>query len=394
MPALTLRLCLTALFLLAATGCDSEDPGDDDVAGAVFTMTNAATSNEVVVFQRATDGALTRMASVATGGRGSGPPDMFPSDPFGSQDAVILSADHRFLFVVNAGSNEVSSFRVADDGAVALIGKAPSGGGFPLSLTLRGDLLYVLNSAGPGNISGLRVAADGTLTPLAGSTQPLSGIDTPLPGNAVAPADVNFSPDGRMLVVTEKATSMIDVYQVGTNGLPGPPNVQPSVTPTPFGAEFDRNGFLVVSETNATGPRMPVPNGASVTSYRLSAAGVLSPVSAAVPTRQTAACWIEITADNRYAYTTNTASGTITGFRLGADGTLVSLNPSDGLTATVGPMSVLLDMAISGEYLYVLAVGNNGVSGFHIESDGRLTAVPAATVGGLPGASTEGLAAF
>ena len=390
---LGLLLLVTTLFALP--GCDSNNPVEEQF-GAVFAMTNAAAGNEVVVFRRAADGGLTRVGAVATGGNGSGPPSMAPPfDPLGSQEALILSADNAFLFVVNAGSNSISSFRVEDDGNVSLIGTVASGGGFPVSLTLNNDLLYVLNAGGAGNISGFRVAADGMLTALANSTRPLSGTDTPLPNDMVAPATVAFSPDGSHLVVTEKATSLIDVYTVGSDGLPSAPSVQMSAAPTPFGAEFDRNGFFIVSEANAPmGPTMPVPDGSSVSSYALAADGTLSTVTGVARTEETAACWVEITEDGRYVYTTNTASGTITGFSIGADGTLTSLDPSDGVTADLGAMSVLLEMAVAGEYLYVLAAGNGEVNGFRIETDGSLTAVPGATVGGLPGSSTEGLAAF
>jgi hypothetical protein len=46
------------------------------------------------------------------------------------------------------------------------------------------------------------------LSPLPGSTRPLTG------GVAADPAEVNFSPDGDFLIVTEKATNLIDTYTV------------------------------------------------------------------------------------------------------------------------------------------------------------------------------------
>lgn len=256
------------------------------------------------------------------------------------------------------------------------------------------DLLYVLNGQGDGgNISGFRVDDGGNLNPLQGSTRPLSGADTPLPGNAVAPADVQFSPDGNFLAVTEKATSLIDIYIVGDDGIASQSNTQPSLVPTPFGTEFDENGFYIVSETNASGPRHPRPDSSSVSTYIIAADGTLTPVTQSIATNQTAACWIVITEDNRFVYDTNTAAGTIFGFNLNADGTLSALNPQDGITADLGDGSVLLDMAIADNFLYVLSAGNGEVNGFRIESNGSLTAVPGATVGNLPGGSVEGLAA-
>ncbi len=375
-----------------ARGKPSDTP---NASGAVFVMTNAADDNEVVVYSRAVNGRLTRVGEFSTGGQGSGTPPV--RDPLGSQDALILSDDLRFLFAVNAGSNEVSSFRVAADGlSLTLVNKASSGGVRPVSLTQHGALLYVVNAGGGGgNISGLTVAADGALRPLSGSTQPLSGTDTPLPDNTVAPASIRFSPDGGLLAVTEKATSLIDVYVVGSDGRPGPPNVQPSVGRTPFGADFDSRGFYIVSETNATAPRTPVPDGGSVSSYSLTATtGTLNVISGEVPTEESAPCWIQITPDDRYVYTTNTASGTITGFRLGANGSLTSLDPGDGITADIGDGSVPLGMAISGRFLYVLTAGEGGVSAFRIRNQGGLTNLRNFGAGGLPAETVEGIAAF
>jgi 6-phosphogluconolactonase (cycloisomerase 2 family) len=387
-------LLITTLFALPA--CDSDDPEDpEEEFGAVYTMTNAADGNEVVAFRRADDGGLTRIGAVSAGGNGSGPPAVLPVDPLESQDPLILSDDNRFLFVVNAGNDTIASFRVQDDGSVVLVGAVASGGGFPTSLAVNGDLLYVLNAAGQGNISGFRVGTDGALTPLANSTRPLSGTPTPPPLNGfVAPGNVSFSPDGRHLVATEKATDLIDVYVVGSDGTPSAPNVQASAGPTPFGGEFSGSGVFIVSDANAANPLMPVPGGSSVSSYTLAADGTLTTASAAVPTLGTAACWIEVSDDDRYVYTTNTLSDTITGFRLGADGTLTALDPADGVTAQLAATSFPLDMAFAGEFMYALAAGGGVVNGFRVEEDGSLTALPGATVGGLPGPTVEGLAAF
>ena len=79
-------------------------------AGAVYALTNAPTGNEVVVWDRADDGSLTPAGSYATGGLGSGA-------GLGSQGAIILSKDNRWLFAVNAGSNDISSFRGRRPGA-------------------------------------------------------------------------------------------------------------------------------------------------------------------------------------------------------------------------------------------------------------------------------------
>ncbi|MGD2055575.1 MAG: beta-propeller fold lactonase family protein [Gammaproteobacteria bacterium] len=129
-------------------------------AGAVYAMTNADTGNEVVVYDRDAHGRLTQADSYPTDGLDSGG----QLDPLGSQGSLILSLDRRWLIAVNAGSNEISVFRVRRN-RLTLTDTAGSGGLFPTSLTLDRNLLYVLN-AGDGTVGAFRMNANGTLTDL------------------------------------------------------------------------------------------------------------------------------------------------------------------------------------------------------------------------------------
>src|SRR5436190_16556477 len=176
--------------------------------GAVYTLTNQVAGNAVAVFTRGADGRLAAAGTVATGGAGTGA-------SLGSQSAVSLSDDGRRLFAVNAGSNDVSVFAVSPAG-LALASRTAAGGTLPISLTVHGNVLYVLNAGGSGNISGFTAGTSGDLTPIAGATLPLSG-------STVGPADVQFSPDGRHLVVTEKNTNLLDVYAVDASGVAAGP---------------------------------------------------------------------------------------------------------------------------------------------------------------------------
>src|SRR6184192_3431600 len=183
---------------------DADVTGDLAGPGAVYTLTNQVGGNAVAVFMRGADGRLASAGSVATGGTGTGA-------SLGSQGAVSLSNDGRRLFAVNAGSNDLSVFAVSPAG-LALASRTASGGTLPISLTVHGNVLYVLNAGGTGNISGLAVGTSGALTAIAGTTLPLSGSN-------VGPAQVSFRPDGRRLVVTEKNTNQLDVYAVDENGI-------------------------------------------------------------------------------------------------------------------------------------------------------------------------------
>jgi 6-phosphogluconolactonase len=337
-------------------------------AGAVYTMTNDAVSNSVLVFHRKADGSLIPGDSVATGGQGSG-------GGLGNQGSVVLSQGDRWLFAVNAGSSEVSAFKVTRTGLV-LTDKVSSGGIQPISLTVHRDLLYVLNAGGAGNISGFRVSHRGKLSPLAGSIQPLSGAGTD-------PAAIAFSPWRNVLVVTEKATNQILTYTVGRDDLASGPMVHASSGATPFGFDFGKRGVLLVTEAAGGSPAA-----SSVSSYRVSANGNLEVITASAPTNQTAACWLVVTRDGRYAFTSNTPNDSLSTYGIEFDGE-IELQETTTVPAGAQP----LDSALTGNsrYLYVLNSGNGSLGGFRVRLNGQLTSI-AVEIDGLP-TSANGIAA-
>jgi len=245
-------------------------------------------------------------------------------------------------------------------------------------LTVHGNLLYVLNAGPPANITGFRMGHHG-LSMIDGSTRPLSGAN-------VGPAQVQFSPNGRLLVVTEKMTNKIDTYTVGHDGMATGPMTQDSAGIEPFGFAFDGRGRLIVSEAFGG-----TPNASATSSYHASQDGTIGVISASVPTHQTAACWVVVTDSGRYAYTTNTGSGTLSGYRIDHDGSLSLLN-ADGVTGSTGAGSMPIDQDFSAgsRFLYVLTEGSHHVVGFRVNHDGSLTNVD--SVGSLP-PSAVGLAA-
>lgn len=360
---------LVASFAWSALAAAAPTARDDSQApGAVYALTNAPAGNAVVVWNRAADGNLTPAGSYATGGLGSGA-------GLGSQGAIILNKNNRWLFAVNAGSNEISSFRV-DDGGLTLVSTVPSGGTLPTSLTVFGELLYVLNAGESGNITGFHVGRQGHLAQIAGSTRPLSG-------SATAPGQVSFNPDGTLLVVTERATNLIDTYVVGADGRAAGPVSQPSSGATPFGFAFSKHGTLVVSEANGA------PGGSAASSYVSEGNGNLELVSRSVATNQGAACWVVITRNGRYAYTSNAASGSISGFRLAHDGRIELLD-TDGRTGVTGDNPTDMALSHNSQFLYV-RIGRSGrIGAFTVQPDGGLQSLAGAS--GLP-ANAAGLAA-
>jgi len=360
--SLLLALAVAAALLAGLTGAAAKEHG-----GHVYTLTNGAGGNQVAVFDRGNDGTLTADGTVSTGGLGTGA-------GLGSQGA--LAVEGRQLLAVNAGSNSVSLFSIDNDGDPNLEHVAGSGGDMPISVTVHNNLVYVLNAGAPENITAFVIRGD-DLSPLAGSTRALSG-------SAVGPAQVSFSPNGKLLAVTEKATNKIDTFIVGNDGLALGPTVQASVGQTPFGFGFGKHGTLIVSEAFGGAP-----NASTVSSYDISRLGILDPVTESAPTTETAACWIAISNNGRYAYATNTGSSTVTGYHVAHDGSL-SILDTDGITGRTPAGSAPIDAAFSGNTLYVLSAGTNTITTFEQHSDGSL--INLGSVDGLP-KGTVGLAA-
>jgi 6-phosphogluconolactonase (cycloisomerase 2 family) len=335
------------------------------MATTLYTETNSASGNQVQIYETQQDGNPMLTAEVGTGGSGSGA-------ELGSQGSLALSVDHRFLFAVNAGSNDVSSFEISL-GGLKLVSRVPSGGTTPISVTTHGDLLYVVNAGDPGNIAGFRIDHNGALSAIAGSSQPLSS-------SASGPSQIGFDRDGDALVVTERNTNKVVVYHV-TQGLAGNPEVHASHGENPFGFAFDRRDDLLIAE--AFGATV---NGSALSSYDFDD-GELSLLSGSIPSEQSAACWVVTARHGRFAYVTNTASGTVTGYKVARDGELTRLT-ANGITGVTGgdPTDAATDTG--RDTLYVLTKLIGQIVSFHVNANGSLTllgttAGVAATAAGL-----------
>jgi len=346
-------------------------------SGAVFVMTNSAEKNQVIAFERDTEGKLSYRATYDTEGRGSGG----INDPLQSQGSLKLSQDGSILFAANAGSGTVSVFAV-EQGRLNFLDKAPSGGSEPAAIAENVGLVYVLNKGGQGSVVGFRLNYGGELTQIPNSTAFLSGTYTG--GGSIA-----FSPDGKFLLVTEIVSQKIDVFPVLPNGTLGPIVVNSNPGPGTFSLVFDPNGDVLVSETGVAGAT----NGSAISSYKVLPGGQLSVVSQSVPTDGAANCWNVITPDGKRAYVSNAGSSSISGFNIGPSGALTPI--ASTVVGNNPEGSVNLDIALSsdGKYLYTLNSGAGNVGIFAVQPDGTLTSLGSA--GDFPVfTGLNGIAAF
>lgn len=356
-------------FKSEQTNANPDQNGDNFGGGNkhVYTLSNQVSGNSVVVYNRAGNGRLTYSASYATGGTGTG-------GGLGNQGAVIMSGDDNdddVLLAVNAGSNSISSFQIKNAG-LNLKSTVNSGGMRPVSITQHDDVVFVLNGGGINNISGFRLKDNGSLVPIANSTRPLSAAST-------GPAQVSFVNDGKVLVITEKGTNKIITYTVNEWGIPGTMHSITSSSPTPFGFATAYNENIFVSEAVGGAP------GASVlSSYRISNNGNINLVKGSVGAGQTAACWVVITGNAKYAYTTNTASNNLTNFNVNTNSGNISVNTAIAATTGMGPIDAALNN--NSKYLYTLNAGSNTIGVYAVAANGSLSLLQ--TVTGVPAGAT------
>jgi 6-phosphogluconolactonase (cycloisomerase 2 family) len=336
----------------------------------LFVQTNNPAGNQILVYDRAEDGTLTLAETVDTGGTGGRNEGAGP-DPLTSQGSLVYDTQHRVLIAVNAGSNTLSVLGL-DEGHLCLSQVLASGGTFPVSVTVHGDLVYVLNAHGRGAITGYRIT-DGQLHPIEDSTRSLKLTPVTGPGQSNnTPAQIGFTLDGRHLVITTKANgSQIDIFTMGPDGQPSDTfTANPAGTPGPFGFTFDDHGHLVVTDVVTS----------TLTTYTIHSKGAVKRL-ASQPDGQQLTCWVNHTAGNFYV--SDTGSNTITGYHIDPAGT-----PTVFTQTPTRENPIDLAGTRDGQFLYVEVGGVGGVDGFRIKPDGTLTQI--VTLTGLDG--LEGIA--
>ncbi len=353
---------------LDQNAANRENESNDREKHFLYTETNSAGANEILSYKIKSDGTLHLNGSTVSGGTGTGA-------GLGSQGALILDDKHEWLFAVNAGSNSVSSFRVHDDGSLTLTHTESSRGKTPVSLSVYDDLLYVLNT-GTDNIHGFKIAENGRLTHIDGSTQPLSGAGVNAP-------QIAFTPNGNWLIVTEKATNNLVSFKLKNNGAVWPAVVTASTGATPFGFEFARDNFMVVS--NAAGGAA---GAGSATSYFIGANGKPHNINGSVSDHEAAPCWVAVTKFGRFAFVTNTASNSVSSYYVAPDGRLYLVRQVATSTDN-GPVDIVV--AKNNYDVFVLNGKAKTIGEYHRTFLGGLS--PTGSVSGLP-APVTGLATY
>jgi 6-phosphogluconolactonase len=393
---------LLGVFVLGALAAAGTRPAaaKSDVAGHVYVNNNTVGVNTISALNRAADGALTPIqgSPFAIGGSGIGA-------PVGSQGALQISADGRYLLAVDAGSNEISILKIKSNGSLRPVEGGPfsSGGLKPVSIAVHHDVVYVANAgSGGSNYTGFTLNADGHLRPIANSTFSLP--DNANPGDILFSSEAQHDQDGQrhleenghddgtyfvgMRVGPNAGPSFIDSFIVGSDGRLTPAAGSPFVPQGvgPFGSVFSptHSGQLFVTIAHAGAG-----NG-EVSAYTDSN-GILMPVALSPFTNgQSGTCWAEISHDGKYLFVVNTGSTTISRYSVATGGSLTLLGNTPMTNPGPGGLGAF-DARLSpqGDYLYVVDASGR-VSAFSV-SGGNLTELPFSPVQLSAGATPFGI---
>ena len=356
---------------LASTAAPAFSSGG--ASHAVFVQTDNTSGNQVVAYYRAPDGTLSPAGTYATGGLG-GVLAGSAVDHLASQGSLSYDPGHGLLYAVNAGSDTVSVFAVNGD-RLALRQVLSSGGSFPVSVAVHGDLVYVLNALAGGRLAGYRVLGGG-LVPIPGSGRALGLNPSATPQFTNTPGQVAFTPGGSQLIVTTKANGNdIDVFGVQFGGqLSAAPVVNSEPGTVPFAISFDVYGHLLIAEAGTN----------ALATFTVAPSGTVSLVDA-VGTGDSATCWVAPAGP--FLFASSAGSAAESGYLSSFGGQLSLLG-----AATTDAGTVDASAAAGGRFLYVQTGGSGIVDEFAVGAGASLTEIGAVTVPGAVGG--EGIVAF
>lgn len=343
--------------------------------GMVFALTNDPAGNAVVAYSRTSGGMLHQQRSYATGGRGATLMGAVV-DRTASAGALAADRSHSRLYAVNPGSDTLTVFSTAP-GWLRRAQVIGTRGDFPVSVAVSPDgmQVVVLNARNGGSIQSFRMA-DGRLVADRDGRRMLH-LPTMEGTNDEAthsPGQVAFTPDGKHVVVTTKAsTNSLLVWSVMNHKLSPSARTHAVPAAVPFAVAFDRMGRMSVVNAGTN----------TVNTYDVAADGRLRQLGSAA-TRGMASCWIAAFDD--LVISSNTGSNTLTRFRSTMNGPM-----RIGMTTT-GMAPVDATFSRYGKYFFVENGATNRIETYRVSATGTLTRMDSDA---LPGpAGSEGIIAW
>jgi len=407
--------------------------------GHLYMQTNEL-RNAIVHYRWATNGTLTEVERIPTGGAGSGPfkpisGQASAPNAFEGAGSVILTADRRFLFTTNGGDNSVSSFRLDNDGRLTPLDLKPtgnpvegkSGTAKSLAYAPAKGILYVLHSFGPDHVRLMSVDGDGKLTTrperytantkdktdrvptmailspdarflLVGTTfdQPIAHTGTYPDGSPILWVP---QPDGAYRVIASNAPDPdgLVVFSVDGDGTLGRASFQDAKAGSPFYLAFlkSRPDTFVIGYAVGDGCAL-----ATLDRDGKVEVGPLVKIDTS-PGLPSELCWLSVSPDDRFVFATNFGYSYLSSYRIDGAGLSIAQDPASpkvrgdgtarGLNSTVtsGPSDSWITP--DGAYLYQIYGNASKLVGYATQPDGSLREMSSTKI---PYNSPQGLAGF
>jgi hypothetical protein len=363
--------------------CGADIGKSGPVAFVAYSLSNIANSENNSVLAVAYGQGAAKPVDISqcmTGGTGATQLKM-PGTVDGN-DQLVVNPQHTLLFAVNQGSDSIAVFNILKNGGLKAVDGSPfpSGGKAPGSLGLSGDTLLVVNrsrdgvrdlEAIPPNYTSFKVAADGKLTQVPGSNVQAQPSTAPTAIQAAPQGGVAFGPsDG----------GPIRGFSIDAGGklveAPGSPFTAP---PSAYPPSYDPKAeFALGTGVHPTKPfvYMPLPTAPALAVYSYDKAGTLTFVNSVPTVGAFLPCWIAITKDGRWLYTTSAATNNVTvfditdpvkpkqiqsiGFMDPGNAWNLSLDPTDKFLVVNSPRAAPVVPPGKGNYQHVLSVGPDG----------------------------------
>jgi hypothetical protein len=374
--------------------------------------------NSIIHYVRSADGALTEARRYATNGSGAGPLN-YRSNPAGlvaeGANSLVLTPGPRYLLTTNVGDNTVSSFAVGDDGELTLLDTKPTGNPVigqlgtakSIAYVASNRTVYVLHTVGPRHIRLMSLSEDGFLS---NRPESYSAVPPDKPGRLTTM--VVASPGEQYLLV---GASIDELPSVNPDGSPNlwvqrdgePHSIFPN-NPDPDGFAVFRIGKRgelsdpMFQDSGGSSPWCPLflnthpdrfvigyATADGVSMATLSASGEIAagPVVGADTSmgRPSALCWMAISSDDRFVFTTMTGYSYVTSWRIEDDTVSIARDPAceripgDGTFRALGGMvtSGPTDIWITPDGMNVYQIYPNAsrLLGYQVQSDGWLETI-------------------
>lgn len=330
--------------------------------GAVYAGTNNAGpgGNFVVGFGRLPSGMLVPLDAYETGGvgRASLPLSSPRLNSLISEDSIV-AVEGRFLLVVNAGTNNVTCFRINPDFSLTRTDIEASGGTAPISLAYRNGVVYVANADEDGVFVGT-ANQSGNITAMrldlaTGELSAIPGVSVSLRGR---PADIEITPDGYYLL----ASSV---------------NAGSSLLPSPTAAEI--SAYLIHSD----GTLAATPSGTGQSTHIGDSAGRNLPNAIGIETYAAEGRQFVIAAEARTASPAGMPpasfaaiqTGSVSTWEINADGTLLPRSQDYQLGPSInsGPIQAgFLAYSPSYSVFWVSSSAGATISGYGLYGEGTI----------------------